>query len=261
MTTSPSHFIWYELMTSDADAAAKFYGHVVGWTAEDAGAPGVDYRRWSIGGEGVGGLMTLPAEAARGGMRPAWLGYVNVADVDAAVAALHAAGGAVHRPAWDVPGVGRMAMVSDPQGAAFYVMTPIGAGPSPAFAPKRPGHGGWHELHTSDWEAAIGFYGARFGWGRSDTFDMGPMGTYQLFNAGGEAIGGMMNSPTFPQPAWLYYFNVEDIEAARTRVETAGGAVINGPHQVPTGDWMIQASDPQGAMFALLGPKTAGGAA
>jgi predicted enzyme related to lactoylglutathione lyase len=85
--------------------------------------------------------------------------------------------------------------------------------------------------------------------------DMGPMGTYLLFNAGGDAIGGMMNDPAFKRPMWLYYFNVDDIEAAQARVQAAGGSVLNGPHEVPGGSWVIQAQDPQGAKFALVGPR------
>ena len=90
---------------------------------------------------------------------------------------------------------------------------------------------------------------------------MGSMGIYSLFNIGGDAaaepMGGMMNSQGFPRPMWLYYFNVEDIDAAKDRVVAAGGSVQTGPHQVPTGQRMIQARDPQGALFALLGPDKA----
>ena len=255
MTTRHSNFIWYELMTSDVDAATRFYGTVVGWTAEDSGQPGMDYRLWSMGDAKIGGLMAIPADAAANGMPPVWLGYVDVVDVDASVAGLRAAGGAVHLPPTDIPGVGRMAMVADPQGAMFYVMAPQGTEPSRAFAPGEPGHGGWHELHTTDWEAALAFYGTRFGFAKSDAMDMGPMGTYLLFNTGGEAVGGMMNSPN-PRPGWLYYFNVVDIDAAKLRVEEAGGAVLQGPMQVPGGSWIIQARDPQNAMFALVGPRS-----
>ncbi len=255
MPNNRSHFIWYELMTTETDAAAEFYGAVVGWSVADSGQTDKAYQQWSIAGQTVGGLMAIPADAGEHGMRPMWAGYLNVADVDQSLAGITAAGGAVHMPATNVPGIGRFAMVSDPQGAIFYVMTPIGAQPSSSFAPGCSGHGGWNELHTTDWSAALGFYGDQFGLAKTDAMDMGPMGTYLLFNTGEDAVGGMMNSPDFARPMWLYYFNVDDIEAAKTRVESAGGAVLNGPHQVPTGDWVLQARDPQGAMFALVGPK------
>jgi len=186
-----------------------------------------------------------------------WLGYVHVPDVDASIGEIEAAGGALSMPATDIPGVGRIAMVNDPQGAPFYVMTPKGGGQSVSFAPGQPGHGGWHELHTSDWRGARDFYFGRLGWGESHAMDMGSMGTYLLFNTGADAVGGMMNSSALERPTWLYYFNVDDIDAARLRVEAAGGAVVNGPHEAPTGAWIIQARDPQGAAFALVGPHKA----
>ena len=259
MSDTPSGFIWYELMTTDLDAAARFYGAVVGWSVQDSGQPGMDYRLVAAGDAHVGGMMAIPADAAVTGMRPGWFGYVNVADVDASVARITQAGGASYLPPTDIPSVGRIAMVADPQGAAIYVMAPSSDchGPSPSFAPSKSGHGGWHELHTTDWEAALAFYGAQFGWAKSSAMDMGPLGTYLLFAAGegGEPIGGMMNSPDFPRPMWLYYFNVDDIHAARARVEAAGGTVFLEPHEVPGNNWILQGSDPQGAMFALVCPK------
>ncbi len=251
MSATAHGFIWYELITSDLDAASRFYGEVVGWSVLPSANPSMDYRLWSMAGQSIGGLIGLPAP----GMAPAWLGYVNVDAVDASVARMVAAGGSVLLAANDIAAVGRIAMIADPQGAALYVMTPLGEGPSPAFAPGITGHGGWHELHTSDWQAALAFYSAEFGWGQTQAMDMGPMGIYLLFNNGGDAIGGMMNNPQVPHPAWLYYFCVDNINSAQARVVAAGGAVLNAPHEVPGGAWIFQAQDPQGAMFALVGPN------
>ena len=250
-----SSFIWYELLTSDPDAAAKFYGAVLGWTAKDSGQPGMDYRIFSVDGVPVAGLMALPPGAAKSGMPPSWLGYVSVADVDESVTRIVAAGGALHMPAFDVPNVGRFAMVADPQGAGFYVMKPTGSG-STSFAPGKPGHGGWHELHTNGWESALAFYGAQFGWSKVQAMDIGAMGTYLLFNYGsGAMVGGMFNDASAPRPYWLFVFNVDDIESAAARVSASGGEKLRGPDQVPTGDWVIYARDPQGARFSLVGPK------
>ena len=254
MKHPPSHFVWYELITNDVDDAIRFYGEVIGWKTQDSGTPGMDYRQWTMDGTPVGGLMTIPPEAAANGMRPGWLGYLNVADLDASIADIQEAGGTLRMPVMDIPGIGRITLLTDPQGAAFYLIQPAMEGTSPAFTQGKPGHGGWNELHTTDWQAALGFYGAQFGWAKTEALDMGPMGTYLLFNAGGDAIGGMMNSPNFPRPAWLYYFNVPDIGTAKARVETAGGTILTGPHEVPAGMWILQAQDPQGAMFALVAP-------
>jgi uncharacterized protein len=251
-----SQFIWYELMTTDTGAAAAFYGGVLGWIANEAGPAANGYRILTMNGIAVGGLMTLPAEAAKAGMRPLWLGYIGVPDVDKSSASIVAASGAVCMPATDIPAVGRIAMLADPQGAAFYVMTPTGSGPATSFAPGKPGHGAWHELHARDGAAALGFYCGQFGWTKAQEMDMGPMGIYYLFNDGsGERLGGMMGDAQAPRPFWLYYFCVEDIDPAHRRVTANGGAVLRGPHQVPTGEWIIQAQDPQGAPFALVGPR------
>jgi predicted enzyme related to lactoylglutathione lyase len=254
MAAAPSHFIWYELCTSNPHKAAEFYGAVVGWTLQDSGQEGMDYKMWLADGEAVGGLLEITPDMALGGMEDGWLGYVDVADLDASVSDIVAAGGHSHM-AQTVPDVGRMSMVSDPQGALFYVMTPENTGTSTAFAARRHGHGGWNELHTTDAPAAATFYRDLLGWIPDVSHDMGEMGSYLTFNAGGEAIAGMFNSPGFPKPRWLYYFNVGDIDDAKARVEAAGGKVNAGPMPVPTGQWMINASDPQGAVFGLLGSK------
>jgi predicted enzyme related to lactoylglutathione lyase len=256
MSTAPMPFFWYELMTSDLDAAEAFYTAVVGWKAQpfDA-APGMPrYIVMNAGDRGVGGLMTLPDEARNMGMPPVWVGYIHTRDVDAAAASLKAAGGSVKREPTDIPGVGRFAAVSDPQGAMFMFLQPDGPD-QPEVPMNTAGHIGWHELYTSDWRAAFAFYSDQFGWTKDSEFDMGPMGIYQLFASGGEAVGGMMDKPPqIPVPVWQFYFNVEDIDAATKRVTNGGGKILMGPTEVPGGQWVVQCMDPQGAHFALVAP-------
>ncbi|MDB5455651.1 MAG: Glyoxalase/bleomycin resistance protein/dioxygenase, partial [Caulobacter sp.] len=193
------------------------------------------------------GLMTLP-----GGGPPLWVGYILVDDVDAYAQRLTEAGGVVHHPPDDIPGVGRFAMVADPQGAVFVLFKGL---PSLAPAPAGPGPGlvGWRELVAVDGEAALAFYAGLFGWTPTERFDMGPMGPYQLFaTGGGDAVGGVMTKPPgVPAPFWSYYFEVDGVQAAIKRLQAGGGTVINGPHQVPGDAWVAQAIDPQGAMFSL----------
>ena len=159
------------------------------------------------------------------------------------------------RPAWDVSGVGRMAAVTDPQGAGYMLMTPFSTEQRPEAAPNAPGHIGWHELHTSDWQKAWDFYSGLYGWSKDHAMDMGQMGTYQIFAEGGQQRGAMFNSPNVPHPIWLFYFNVASVDAAVEKITSGGGKVMNGPMQVPGGGWIVQASDPQGVMFAIVGPK------
>jgi hypothetical protein len=255
MANKPTSFIWYELMTSDTEAGKAFYREVVGWQTK-AFEGGDDYTILEADGRGVGGVMKVPDEARERGARPCWLGYIAVDDVDAAAARVTEAGGTLHKDMMDIPNVGRIAMMSDPQGAPFYLIAPDGEDQPPA-PPMTPGHVGWHELHTSDWEASFDFYSRQFGWAKADAMDMGPMGTYQLFTAGDDNwIGGMFNAATFGRPGWLFYFVVADVDAAAERVGAAGGQVLNGPMEVPGGAWIIQCRDPQGAMFALVGMRS-----
>lgn len=254
---SPFHgaFVWYELMTTDAAAAEPFYKSVVGWGAKDAGMPDMSYTLFNVGEIPVAGLMAMPESARKGGWRPNWMGHVGVDDVDASAAQAAKEGGAVHRAPQDIPGVGRFAIIADPQGVIFSLFKGNGVPPA-APAPGTPGHTGWRELHALDREAAFAFYAKLFGWTKAEAHDMGPMGVYQIFAHKGEPIGGMLTkSEAVPAPFWLYYFNVESIEAAMARVKAGDGQILSGPHVVPGGSWIVQCLDPQGAAFALVAPR------
>ncbi|ODT31205.1 MAG: glyoxalase [Kaistia sp. SCN 65-12] len=257
MAGNATSFFWYELMTSDMDAAEAFYTDVVGWTAEPFETP-ADLPRYTVvmaGGRGVGGLMPLPEEAAAAGMPPAWIGYIHTEDIDASTESLRKAGGAVHREPSEIPGVGRFAVVADPQGAMFMFLQPEGSDQQ-AMPMTTPGHVGWAELYASDRESAVDFYAGQFGWTRHHAMDMGEMGIYQIFAVDGEPTGGIMTRPPqVPAPAWQFYFNVDAIDAAAARVATGGGKVTSGPVEVPGGSWIVQCQDPQGAHFALVAPK------
>jgi len=255
MADPKPRFIWYELMTSDREAAEAFYGAVVGWKMADAGQPGMRYTILSAGDRGMGGLTALPAEAARAGVRPGWLGYIGVPDTDGAVKRIVEAGGALHRGPDDIPNVGRFAMVADPGGALFMLLTPLPRPDAPPPAdPMTPGLVSWHELYTSaGQEAAFGFYSAQFGWETAELMDMGAMGKYRIFGADGVQMGGMMEKPPHaPVSAWGFYVNVDGLDAAVGRIKANGGQVLMGPHEVPGGSWIVQAVDPQGTAFALV---------
>ncbi len=158
----------------------------------------------------------------------------------------------------DVPEVGRMQMVADPQGAAFYIMKPASSEERPEGTPEL-GEGSWHELMTSDMPAAMTFYQDIFGWQPSEATDMGEgMGMYQMFDRPHGMIGGMMTTPkelAHVPPHWGIYFLVPDINAAVDKVKAKGGQILNGPMEVPGGDWVVNAMDPQGAAFSLHARK------
>ncbi len=193
--------------------------------------PDRSYSLITVEGIPIGGVLQKPAASFANGAKPAWIGYIGVDDVDAYIKRLQESGGFVHRAAEDIPNVGRFAVVADPQGANFVLFQPPNAGQQPERpAPGTPGSPAWHDLAAIDWQSAFTFYADMFGWTKSDAMDMGPNGVYQIFACDGVPIGGMMTRMDPAQsPGWLYYFNVEEIGAALTRVTQHGGTVIHGP--------------------------------
>lgn len=247
--------IWYELLTSDVEGAKRFYGDIVGWTTTVFPSPGggMDYTILNVGETGVGGLAGLPDGAPTG---PGWFAYFHVADVDAKVAENEAAGGKTHMPATDLPGVGRIAMIADPQGIVFYLMAPapsMGDQQSTSFSANLPGRCSWNELVTTDQTTALPYYSALLGWTSKEAMPMGEMGDYTFLDCGETRIGAMMDRASPDQPLkWTFYFAIPDVDAAVDKVKAGGGTVIMGPMDVPGGQRIILAIDPQGASVGFV---------
>jgi len=274
MANPAGSFIWYELMTPDPDAVAPFYAAVVGWSIGKAepgqpgqpggpgGPGGMDYRM--IGrsdGRFAGGVLCLTADMLQHGVPPMWLGYLSTPDVDRTVAAIVSDGGRVRMPAATLPNVGRIAMVTDPQGVPFYLMTPVPPPGDPAatsdvFDRDARQRVNWNELASPDLASAKAFYARHFGFAFNESLDMGPMGEYCFIDHHGQRIGAMMQRPDRALPAtWLFYVGVPSIAAAVRAIDANGGKILTGPEEVPTGEWVVVATDPAGAAFGLAGPK------
>ena len=261
MGNPPGSFIWYELMTTDADAAGAFYGAIIGWDVVKDPAPdpaGPDYRHIirSDGGAN-GGVLQLTAQMCDAGAHPCWLPYLYVTDIDAAVASIGKDGGQVMMPPTDI-GVGVIAMLTDPQGVPIYVMTPRAPADNPdatsdVFSPTAPQRVAWNELASPDLAGSKAFYARHFGFAFNEAMPMGDLGEYCFIDHGGQRLGAMMQRPDPAAPAgWLPYFRVPAIADAKAGVEAGGGAVLMGPHEVPSGEWIIVGRDPQGAAFGLV---------
>jgi predicted enzyme related to lactoylglutathione lyase len=242
-------FCWYELLTTDPEAAATFYGQVTGWTTttwENEGAS--PYTMWMNGEQPIGGLMQMPEGAAQA--LPHWLAHVSTPDLDGTKAKAQELGGRVLNEI-SVATVGDFAIVQDPQGAIFSAFQPEGDAPGHDGAPGL-GEFSWNELATDDWKAAWDFYTSLFGWQRGDAMDMGEMGTYQMYTRGAHPLGGIFNRPPeIPVSSWLFYVRVPSADEAGNKVGELGGKVLNGPMDVPGGDRIAQCTDPQGAVFAV----------
>lgn len=251
---SVGRFVWYELLTTDVEAAIGFYTKVVGWSIEKFSVPGGEgeYPMWKPAtAPSIGGVMKLPDEARAMGAPTHWMGHITTSNVEATAAEAVKRGGRTLSPVIEIPTVGRFQTIQDPWGAVFSAFTPAGEMP-PAGVPV-PGQVCWHELFTGDLDGAVAFYTALFGWERGDAMDMGPMGTYQLFKIDGQGWGGMMKKPDqMPVGAWVYYVVVPDLDAALAATTKAGGQVVFGPMVVPGGGRCGQIIDPQGGFFAYF---------
>jgi uncharacterized protein len=243
-------FVWHELMTTDPQAAGAFYSKVLPWKTQPSGMP--DYTLWVSGKRQTGGLMAQPESARQSGTPPSWLVYIGTPDVDATAAAAERLGGKVLKAPADIPGVGRFAVLADPQGAAFAVFKP---GAPPADGAAAATDFSWHELATSDYQAALTFYSELFGWSRGPAHDMGPAGVYQLIEHGGTQVGGAWKLMDASKPPhWLTYISVTSVEKAAAAAKAAGGRVTQGPMEVPGGSRIAQILDPQGGAFAVHEP-------
>jgi predicted enzyme related to lactoylglutathione lyase len=256
--TDRGRYYWYELLTTDMEPAKSFYTQLIGWGTQQWEGAGGDqpYTMWTNGATPMGGMMPLPEEARKAGAPPNWLGYVLVPKVDDTLAQVKKLGGQVKVPAMDIPTVGRMGVFSDPQGAVIAAFTPLEVQPG---GPPGLGEVSWNELATSDPVAAFSFYEKIFGWKKTEAMDMGEIGVYQMYTKeGGEyPLGGIFKRPKeMPVSAWLYYFKVKDVHDSVEKVKKLGGKVLNGPMEVPGGDFILQCMDPQGAAFALHSTKT-----
>jgi predicted enzyme related to lactoylglutathione lyase len=234
----PGTLSWAELATSDADAAKAFYTRLFGWEYEDnpAGEEGQIYSMALRDGHHVAALF-------KADQPPHWNCYVTVASADETAAAAKANGGGVMAEPFDVMDVGRMAVITDPTGAALCLWEPrkhIGA-----TLVNTPGAMTWNDLVTPDPEGAAEFYGKLFGW----TFEEMPNAEgYRVIDNGGRSNGGV-----FPQdgPAnWLPYFGHDDVDRLVGEIEELGGTHHMGPAQLPNGRIAVLA-DPQGAVFAV----------
>ncbi len=257
MTDSVSHgeFCWYGLMSSAPAGAAEFYSGLLGWSTASLDSGGRQYDVWQQGGAPFGGLMDMPPQAVGAeSALPHWLPFVSTHDVAATSQLAQTLGGRVLVERTQVPGRGQYVVLADPQGAVFAA---FGRDAQAQATPRSAGQQfAWHELVTTDYAAALVFYGALFGWQPLAAHDMGDMGVYQVYGLDHRQLGGMFNKGldiSMP-PAWMLYITVPDLDNSLATVSHLGGQIYNGPMEVPGGGRVAQCGDPQGAAFALHQP-------
>jgi uncharacterized protein len=243
---------WVELSSPDTDAAAAFYGELMGWTATEPG-PAEEtggYRMFQQGEAAVAGLMGHMQE----GQPTVWSTYVSVTDADDVAAKVTANGGSVMVPPMDVMEIGRMGFFADPGGAVFGVWqakTFTGAD-----LVNEPNSLCWNEVLTRDPEGLQAFYPAVFGWGVGRPGFDGAPDSYRVWEVGGQAVAGMMEMTDEWFPAevpshWSVCFAVADCDATAAKAKELGATVTSEPMTMPIGRF-AGFVDPQGAPFAVM---------
>jgi predicted enzyme related to lactoylglutathione lyase len=242
-------FVWHQLLTRDVPGAKMFYPTLTGWKTQ-AWPPDPAYTVCQAGDVPTAGMMGMvpefPPEV------PAhWMQYIGTRDVDGTAEAAVLAGGYIVKQPSDLKGAGRYAVLADPQGAVFAIIDPENARAEPKGVPPL-GNFSWHELATSDNEAAFAFYNQLFGWQAMRRMDMGPVGVYLIFGYDGEEKGGMyIKPPDMPAPPnWLPYVHVPNVDAAVSVAEAGGGKIMLPPMEVPGGSRIVVISDPSRATYA-----------
>ena len=246
---TPGAFCWVELATSDPKGAKDFYSSLFGWSIadQDMGPDGV-YTIFRLKGRDVSAGYKLDPKRMPG-VPPHWMTYIATANADATARLGSELGGGVTMPPFDVMDLGRMAVLTDPQGGIFSVWQAKG---HPGIGiHNEPGALCWGQLNTSDTGKAAAFYRGLFGWDAKTGSD-GEM-TYTEWLLGGTPIGGMMTLPKEVQapPHWLPYFAVADCDASAERAATLGATTCVPPTDIPGTGRFAVFLDPQGATFAI----------
>lgn len=242
---APGSFCWIELATSDAPAARDFYTKLFGWAVQEnpMGEMGI-YYIYKKNDRSAAAMYQMGPDMK--GIPPNWMSYVATSNANDSVAKAKALGAHVIMDAFDVNDFGRMAVLTDPQGATFSLWEPkktIGI-----EVRDEPNSLCWNELSARDLDAAKKFYPALFGWRMKESPE------YTEWHLGEHAVGGMLLSqaPEGVPSFWMPYFAVEDCDAAVENVKTLGGAVHVPPMDIPNVGRFAVVTDPQGAWFSVI---------
>jgi predicted enzyme related to lactoylglutathione lyase len=251
MTTVETKYInrpaWFDLMTTDAEDARRFYGELFGWTFEVGGPESGFYAMCKASGRNAAGIGQMQGNE---GHPPAWTVYFNVDDIEQSMAAVKANGGQVMMGPMDVFDAGRMAICMDNSNAVFGMWQPLAH--TGSQVENEHGAMAWSEVNTRDAKKASEFYANVFA--LSPQTMEGTPSEYYMLNQGQEPTAGVMQMTQewgdIP-PHWMTYFAVANLKSAMARVKSGGGQIVHGPFQSPYGEIAV-ALDPQGAGFSII---------
>lgn len=240
-------FVWRDLMTDDPARVKPFYAALLGWEYVERSAQGRPYTLVKSGGQFIGGIAraerTVPDQP-----NSQWLSFMSVADVDQAAQQTRAAGGSVVLPPFDVPRVGRVAVVLDPQGAPLGLVRASFGDPADTPQPTL-NHFLWTEELVPDPRAAAAFYAGLVGFEVVTERDGDR--PFLLLRKGRDRAAIMRTPIDGMRARWLASVRVADPAASAERARQLGGKVIVAPHPSVRGGTLALITDPGGAAIAL----------
>lgn len=243
---------WFELASTDPKRSIGFAQAVFGWSADEQGTPMGAYAFMANTTAAVGAICGLPPGAE--GAPSFWSAYFLVADCDASRSKAIALGATPFGEPFDVPGMGRGAMLADPGGAVFnlWQADPSAGGDLAMFEDHSIG---WIELATRDVDAAQAFYGALLGWSFKDSSNAPPGTRYSEYAAGDTHYGGLLQMTAewgdLPEH-WSLYAVVPDLDAALAATTSAGGGISVPAFDAPGVGRIARIDDPTGAGLYLI---------
>ena len=243
-------FVWYDLLTTDVEAARRFYGQLFGWTFQEGEADGSRvYTTILLDGRPIGGIAAA-ADLRDGAVNSSqWISNLSVGDVDAAVADVRRLGGTVAAEPRDLPDRGRIALVRDDQGALLALVRSTTG--DPPVDREREGGWLWTELWTRDADASVAFYRGLVGY-EDEPMAEGGGSDYRVFSVRGEPQAGLLTyALDAVQPNWLPYVLVDDPGALADRVEGLGGRVLLPPDPSRRNGSVAIIADPTGAALTI----------
>lgn len=239
--------VWHHLMSLDRARSEQFFTQLFGWTSSEGIIGEEDgYLPLCFAGTPFGGFVRLDA---RHGASSHWLIHVTCHDIDRLCQDALALGGVVIASPADIPGVGRFAVVADPEGAVFAPFVPYAALSIPSGA--SPGAIAWADMQSDDQTAAAGFYSTLFDL-KTDVVMLGSDPTIVLESGGVPVASIERRPPEIPAPCWLPYVRVADMRPAVDRAERLGGELVRPIEDVPGIGQIAWVDDPSGILFGLL---------
>lgn len=243
---TPGMFVWRELYTSDVNAAKRFYSEALGWKIDAVEMPGMIYNLFYAGDKQIGGMFSMA------GIPTMWNPYVSVSDVDASAKAATENGGAILNGPHDIPNIGRMATVRDPQGAVFSLYKD--AKGDPVWGKPGAGEFCWEQLNTTDTKSAASFYKKVVGW-NAVPFSGGGSDVFTTEAATNNQAATLIQAPPGSTPSWMSHVAVASLTDTKERITRNGGKVLVPSIDVPNMGSFAVVSDPQGAIFSVFEAK------